>query len=55
MEKISRVAAIKRYFEADGGRKVEMREMQALSKEEREYLAVEAAKQLGVELDTPAS
>lgn len=53
MEKISKVAAIKRYFEADGGRKLEMKELQALSKEDREWLAVEAAKVLGVELDTP--
>ena len=48
MEKITRFAAIKRFFESDGGRKVTMEEMKQL--EERGELAGLAAQELGVEL-----
>lgn len=50
MEQMTNMKAIRTFFEADGGRKMTMDELKALSKEEREYLATEAAKQLGVEL-----
>lgn len=50
MEKISMVAAIKRYFEADGGRPVKMDEMKALTAGDREELGKACAAALGCEL-----
>jgi len=50
MEKISRIAAIKRYFELDGGRQVTMGEMKSLTKDDISWLATECAKALGCEL-----
>ncbi len=50
METISKVAAIKRYFELDGGRQLKMDELKQLTAEDREELAKLAAKELGVEL-----
>ena len=51
MEKIGMVAAIKRYFEADGGRPVTMTEFRELSSEARQELGEMAAKALGMELE----
>lgn len=50
IRKVSSVAAIKEFFEKDGGRKVDMAEFRALSQEERQQLAALCAKALGVEL-----
>jgi hypothetical protein len=47
---ISKVAAIKRFFEANGGRKIDMAELKALSEESRQELGELAAKELGEEL-----
>ena len=52
---MSRVEAIKRFFEADGGRKIENREVLDLSKEAREELGQMCATALGAELDAPAA
>jgi hypothetical protein len=49
---MTNIAAIKAFFEADGGRKIEMNEMRALTVEERAELAQMCAKALGVELDS---
>lgn len=54
MEKISMVAAIKRYFEADGGRKLGMDELKALSASDRQELGEACAKALGCELQPVA-
>ena len=45
------IKAIKVYFEADGGRRVSLNELKALSSKERTELAELAAKELGVELE----
>lgn len=60
MEKITRVKAIKRFFEREdsitpnGGRKVEMDELKTvnLSVEARNELATLAAAEMGMELET---
>lgn len=54
MEKLNSISAIKKFFEADGGRKVEMSEFRALSMQERHELASMCCKALGCELDTPS-
>lgn len=46
MAEISNVAAIKMFFESNGGRKVEMSEMKALTAADREELGVLAREQL---------
>ncbi len=51
MEKMNRMKAIRTFFESDGGRKVSMDEMKALTVEDRKELAELAAKELGVELE----
>ena len=51
MEKLNRVAAIKRYFEADGGKPITMAELKALTDKDRTELAELAAAALGVELE----
>jgi len=50
MEKITRLAAIKKYF-GEGHRPVELAELKVLSKEERQELAEGAAKEMGIELE----
>lgn len=54
MEKLNSISAIKKFFEADGGRKVEMSEFRALSIPERTELAKLCCAALGVELDAPS-
>jgi len=49
-EKMSRIKAIKTFFEKDGGTKVTMGELKDLSKDDREELARLAAAELGVEI-----
>ena len=49
---MTRVAAIRTYFEKDGGRKVNFSEIKELTAEDREELATAAARELGVELTT---
>lgn len=44
---ITNVKAVRDYFEADGGRKVNMAELKALSKEDRIELGALAAIELG--------
>lgn len=51
MEKISKIKAIKLFFEADGGRKVTMEELKELNNEERREIGRMCADELGVELD----
>jgi hypothetical protein len=48
--KLSRVQAIKTFFESDGGRKMENREIMSLSGEEREEIGNLCGKALGVEI-----
>lgn len=50
VELTTTIVAIKRFFESDGGRKIEMKELQALSGEERQELGKLAAVELDVEL-----
>jgi len=50
MEQMTSVKAIRAYFEAEGGRKMTLKELRALSIEERQELAALYAKELGVEL-----
>lgn len=50
MEKLTRIQVIKRFFEADGGKKLGMQELKALSNEDKDELATLAAKELGVEV-----
>ena len=50
-EKMNRMKAIRTFFESDGGRKVTMDEMKALTSEERKELAELSAATLGVELE----
>ena len=47
---LSRLGAIKRFFELDGGRKLIMEEVRALSDEEKTELGSLAAAELGVTL-----
>jgi len=54
MEEIGTVAAIKRYFETDGGKKIKMEEMQALSKDERDELGALCAAALGATIKKAA-
>ena len=49
--KIKRIAAIKRYFGVPD-HPVTLKELTALSKEDRQELAVGAAKELGLELES---
>lgn len=51
---MTKMQVLKSYFEGQGGRKVTMAEIQALSTEDRETLAHQAAVQLGVMLDVSA-
>ncbi len=53
--RMSPVKAIRTFFEADGGRKVNMEELKTLPLEDRRELAALAAAQLGVELDLQAT
>jgi len=53
MEEMGRIEVIKTFFEKDGGRKVQMAELKALSQDEREELASLAAKELGFPLRYP--
>lgn len=48
---MTKFKAIKTFFEADGGRRVGMDELKALSEKDRQELGELAAKELGVELD----
>jgi len=51
MEKITKIKAIKEFFEADGGRPVTMNEMRELTADDRNELGVLAAKALGKGLE----
>ncbi len=51
MEKLNKVAAIKRYFESDGGRPITLSEMRALTGPDRDELGAACAKALGCELE----
>lgn len=51
-QKLSNIAAIKTVFEADGGRKLEMAEIKAMSNDERSALGKMCAVILGVEIAT---
>lgn len=50
MSTMSRIQAIRMFFEKDGGRKVEMAEFKALSTGDRKELGELAAEKLGVTL-----
>lgn len=50
MEKISKVAAIKKFFETDGYPRVSRQELKELSPGEREELVILCAKELNCEL-----
>lgn len=50
MEKLTRVAAIKRFFEAEGGRKVTMSELKNLTNDDKQELGNLAAVELGCEI-----
>lgn len=50
MEQMTRISAIRAFFEADGGRKVTMDEFKALSGDDRKELGEMAAEKLGVNL-----
>ena len=50
MEKMTRIKAIRTFFEADGGRKLAMSELKELTADDRKELGELAAKELGVEL-----
>lgn len=52
MEKMQRFAAIKKYF--GDVRPVETKELKDLTPDDRTELAIGAAKELGVELESPA-
>jgi len=49
-EKMKRIGAIKRFFEADGGRKLTVLELKKLTDDDKQELGELAAKELGVEL-----
>lgn len=48
--KLTRTAAIKRFFEDDGGRKVTVDELKKLSPEDRQELGTMCAQALGAEI-----
>ena len=50
MEKMTRIKAIKTFFEADGGRKVSMQEMKKLTDDDKNELGQLACKELGFEM-----
>lgn len=50
METITSVKAIKEYFESDGGRPMPLKELSALSMDERVEIAELCAKELGKKL-----
>lgn len=50
-ESMSRIAAIRKYFERDGGRKLSMDELRMLTTQDRHELGQLAARELGVTLD----
>jgi hypothetical protein len=50
MEKMTRIKAIKTFFEASGGRKVGMQEMKKLTDEDKDELGKLACNELGVQL-----
>jgi hypothetical protein len=52
MEKMTRIKAIKTFFEADGGKKVSMTEFKELTDEDKDELGKLACKELGVELES---
>lgn len=52
---MNRITAIKTFFEKDGGRKVSMDEIKALSGPERDELATLAAAELGEKLEEKVS
>jgi hypothetical protein len=54
VEKLTRMAAIRKYF-GEGSHPVTLPELKALTAEERQELAIGAAKELGVELEEPAA
>ena len=49
---MSNIEAIKTFFEKDGGRKIAMDELKALTSQERYDLAVLCAEALSLKLDT---
>ncbi len=55
MEKMNRIAAIKMYFGAPGYPPVTTAELKALSASDRQELAEGAARELGVELESPVA
>ena len=55
MEQMTSVRAIRAFFEKDGGRRMALAELQALTLEERQELAALCAKELGVEIATPSA
>jgi hypothetical protein len=52
---MTNIQAIKAFFEADGGRKVSMDEMKALTANDRAELGAACAKTLGFEIEAPKS
>lgn len=52
-QKMTGIKALRTFLEADGGRKLTVSEAKQLSKEERDELAQLAAKELGVEIESP--
>lgn len=48
---MNRFEAIKKFFEADGGKPLPATELKAFTKDERTELAILCAEALGVELD----
>lgn len=54
-ETISNVTAIKKFFEKDGGRPVDMKELRALAPADRTELGALAAKELGCEIQAAES
>ncbi len=53
MRKMSRVKALREFFEADGGRRLSMEELKNLPPEDRKELGDLAAEALGVEIEVP--
>jgi hypothetical protein len=52
MESMTNAAAIKTFFEKDGGRKITMQELKDCSPADRQELGKLAAEQLGVTIQT---
>jgi hypothetical protein len=50
VKEMTKMQAIRTFFESDGGRKVTMQEMKDLTAEDRNELATAAAERLGVTL-----